>query len=232
MTDLTTRAPDPLSAVLADPERLQGLPIDTVEKLFALHREATADAAKRAHAAALADFQSRASTIAYNARGAHNARYATLDHILDTVRAPLAECGLSVSFDSEEADDGRLRVWAIVHHIEGHETRAQFTVSREAKSNRMNDTQRDGSALSYGRRYALSLALGITTGERDDDGRGADIAEPVTAEQAANLQALCEETGSDIARMCEWASCESLEAFPARRYREAVKMLERKREQS
>lgn len=229
-SDLTTTGADQMTQLMRLAVERGAEGVDALERLVALQERQQAIAAEAAHAAALSAFQQDCPSIAKNAKGAHNARYATLDHILDTVRAPLAMHGFAVTFDSEEVEGGRLKVWCIVHHALGHSTRASFTVSREAASNRMNDTQRDGSALSYGRRYALGLALNISTGERDDDGVGAagegGSREPVTAEEAANLIALAEEVHANLVPMFKWAGCTSFETFPAGKYAAAVKRLE------
>ncbi len=232
MTDPTTtdRPASPLAALLSDPERVAALDVEKMRALLEMRREEEREAAVAAHAAALARFQSACPSIRKNAEGAHRARYATLDHILDVTRAPLGEAGLAVTFDSEETDDGRLRVWAIVHHAAGHSTRSSFTVSREAPSNRMNDTQRDGSAMSYGRRYALCLALGLSTGDRDDDGHAAtQAAATVSLDQALNLSALAEEQPELGAKLLAWAKVESWEDVAAHRYAAIVGRFEKGR---
>ncbi len=229
MTNLTTTEPSPLAALLANPEAVASLDVEKMRALLEMRREEEQAASVRAHAAALARFQAAVPSVTKNAAGAHGARYATLDHILDVTRIPLATEGLAVSFDSEETDDGRLRVWAIVHHALGHSTRASFTVTREAPSKRMNDTQRDGSALSYGRRYALSLALGLSTGDRDDDGQAASAAEPLSDEQVANLAALAEEMPDLGKRLKAWLKVDSWADAPASRYAQVVKRFEEER---
>lgn len=195
-------------------------------RLIELHEAEQLRAARAAFATSLAAFRAQVPEIAKNASGAHGARYATLDHIVYCVQGPLADNGLALTFDSEELDDGRLRVWAVLHHTGGHVERTQFTVSREAKSNRMNDSQRDGSALSYGRRYALGLALGISTGERDDDGQS--LAAPVTyitAEQALELEAAANDVGADHKAFLVWLEAESWETVPRSKLADAKRGL-------
>ena len=204
---------------------------DIVHQLLAARATDAADEARRAFSAALVQFQAECPPIRKDSRGAHGATYADLDAIMARIGPALRGAGLAVSFDSEPAPDGdRLRLWCIVTHEAGHSERHAFDVAREQASNRMNASQRDGSASSYGRRYALGLALGITTGERDDDGAGASRGvEPVTTEQAVNLQALVEETGADLAALFKWVGCDGYETFPANRYEAVVRRLEAKR---
>lgn len=205
--------------------------VAALERLVAMRERAEDRLAERQYAEAIAAFQEVCPVVGKNAEGAHKARYATLDQIMLSIRPALQASGLSVTFDSEEVDGDRLKVWAVVHHRAGHSERASFIVRREAKSNRMNETQRDGSALSYGRRYAVCMALGISTGDVDDDGAGAgNDEEPcITDEQAANLKALAEEVGADVPRFLKWAEVESFADIRASRYQKSVGALERKR---
>ena len=50
--DLTAATTSPLDAILADPEKLKDLPVETMERLFALQREARSDMAREAYAVA------------------------------------------------------------------------------------------------------------------------------------------------------------------------------------
>lgn len=237
-TNLTTREAASLAPV-DDTQRLMAIAIEqgeagvaALERLVAMRERAEDRLASRQYTEAIARFQELCPVVAKNSAGAHGARYATLDGIMDAIRPAMVSAGLSVTFDSEEADGGRLRVWCIVHHRAGHSERASFIVSREAKSNRMNDTQRDGSALSYGRRYALCLALGISTGERDDDdgaGAGAAHAPRITEDQARDLQSLADEVDADVPRFLAWMGVQSFGEIAASRYGKAVAGLEAKR---
>jgi hypothetical protein len=200
--------------------------VAALERLVAMRERAEDRLAERQFEQALAQFQADCPPITKNRKGAHSADYATLDHIMQTIRPTLTEHGLSVTFDTEP-DGDKLKVWAIVSR-DGHSRRSSFTVAREKASNRMNATQADGSALTYGRRYALGLALGISVGDYQDDDDGAAAA-PVTQEQAATLLSLAEEVGADMPRFMKWAGVETLAALPASRYEQAVRALERKR---
>jgi hypothetical protein len=231
-TEIATRAePDDVQRLMAVAIEQGEAGVAALERLVAMRERAEDRSAQRAHADAIARFQELCPVIAKNASGAHNARYATLDQILDQIRPALTQCGLSVTYDSEELPDGRLRVLAIVRHSHGHAERASFVVSREKAGNRMNATQADGSALSYARRYALCMALGIATGERDDDGAGAGSdAEPrITQQQAADLRALAEEVGADLPRFLRWMGAQSFDNIAASRHAKAVAALEAKR---
>jgi len=213
--------------------------VAALERIVAMRERAEDRAAEQAFAAALANFQCSQPSIGYNADGAHNARYATLDHIMDRIRPSLAKHGLSVTFDSEataadsDANDGGINITCIVRHACGHSERASFFTPREKTSNRMNNTQREGSAMSYGRRYALCLALGLTTGDVDDDAQMAGAAEPITESQLADLDAgldRIQATAGDRAAFLAWLGVESLVELPSNKYQRAMISLKKKAE--
>ena len=243
-TDLTTRAPDPLSADAPDLTRMMELAVTqgeagvaALERLVALQERAQAIAAEREYADAHATFQAEAPIVARHKGipdkyGRMKFHYAPLETIISEVGPLLTRLGFSYSFDTH-AEQGGVTVTCTLAHRGGH-TRTSSAYMPTPDIPRTSAAQKAGGAMTFAKRAAFLNATGILTADEDRGGEETrpEMVEPVTAEQAANLQALCEETGSDIARMCEWASCESLEAFPARRYREAVKMLEKKRESS
>ncbi len=152
------------------------VPVESLEKLLAMRAELKREQAQTNYNRALVRFQSGVPPITkdktVNVRS-HNGvnysyRYADIGSIQRAIAPQLSECGLSVTFDTRQ-QDSFLNVACIVHHIDGHSERTEFPalIDRQA---RMNDTQKIGSALTYGRRYALCAALGIVTAEEDDDG--------------------------------------------------------------
>lgn len=176
--------------------------IEALRQLVELRRQEEDRQAARDFAAAMAAFQADGCVVEYNAVGAHNARYATLDQIMQTIRPALAANGLSVTFDSDDTDPRRLRITCTVHHAAGHSRTATMAVPREDAGKRMNVSQAAGSAMSYGRRYSLCLALGIATGDRDDDAQAAGELDntPVSAERADYLRSLARDVGADPER--------------------------------
>lgn len=110
-----------------------------------------------------------------DAKGAHAIKYATLKAILETVRPVLANHGIRIRQGAEPsraADDGggfKGRIVPVytdlVHAFSGEVERTIVEIPLVK-----NDPQAMGSALTYGRRYSLLAALGISTDEADDDG--------------------------------------------------------------
>lgn len=110
-----------------------------------------------------------------DASGAHSIKYATLKAILETVRPVLANHGIRIRQGAEpsrSSEDGggykgrMIPVYTdLVHAFSGQVERTIVEIPLVK-----NDPQAMGSALTYGRRYSLLAALGLSTDEADDDG--------------------------------------------------------------
>ena len=94
----------------------------------------------------------------------------------------------------------------------------------------MSGAQKNGAALTYGKRQSLTSVLGLTT--TDDDTAGVEVTvtvAPITEAQAADLTALAQEVGSDLKKILAWVGVEGLDTFPASEYGRVTKHLEGKR---
>lgn len=230
-----------------------GLSVDALERLLSMRRELQAEQAKASFFAALSRFQAQIPAIPKNqvarvssAKGTFSYHYADLAGIQRAIAPGLADCGLSVSFDTLQ-DAGGYVVQAKIHHVGGHSETTTFRVPVDTQA-RMNSTQAAGSALTYGRRYALTAALGIVTAEDDDDGQaitaapvpppaptgasqpGRPTAAPINPEQHRQLQARIYDLGLDRARVRSWLArawgVEHLTQIPRSRLPELLARLE------
>jgi hypothetical protein len=227
-----------------------GVPVEALERLLAMRAELKREQARGAFARALADFQAEVPPIpktrtasVSTARGSYRYHYADIADIQRAIAPRLKVCGLAVTFDTR-AENDTLVVGCIVHHIDGHSIRSEFPMPID-RAARMNDTQKIGSALTYGRRYALCAALGIVTAEDDDDGRATEppaapvpqpapngapqtvrhseaSIQPITDAQHRRLEARIHELGLDRERVKAWVrrawGIEHLNAIPAELY--------------
>ena len=97
----------------------------------------------------------------------------------------------------------------------------------------MTKTHAMGSAVQYGMRYLLKMIFNIAIGDDDDDGNaaGGQAAAPVKVinkAQGAALEALCRDTNTDLAKVCQSYGCGSLESFPAGKYAEIEGILSKR----
>ena len=95
--------------------------------------------------------------------------YADLADVLDVVRPVLARHNLAVLQPLSRFDESTIIIHTLLVHGSGHVLEWMFRVSAGQTA------QQTGSALTYGRRYALTAALGVAAGG-DDDGAAASAA--------------------------------------------------------
>ena len=88
-------------------------------------------------------------------------KYATLDSVLDAITPALTENKLMIMQDGERIES-TMRVETTVIHISGQWAKFYFDIPIVK-----NDPQGVGSAFTYGRRYALAAAFGLS--QADDD---------------------------------------------------------------
>lgn len=120
-------------------------------------------------AKALVAFNEENNRIAKDGKNPHfRNEYATVDQILDYVRPILSKNGLSImQFPSN--DDNRITMTTMLLHSTGEFIQSPAASAIPVKS----DPQAVGSAITYLKRYSLSAMLGLSTGEKDDDGNSA-----------------------------------------------------------
>jgi len=214
----------------------KGLGVEAVEKLVALHERITDRLAASEFAHALADFQnecppiqktSTAEIVNRNTGSRFSYRYVELDAIARTVNPLLHERGLSYSWDSK-VDDGRLSVVCTLRHVNGHSERSTFACAVESTKQR-SAAQDAASTLTFGKRQSLIQVLGLTTCDPDSDAAPQRNLEPITEDQAANLEALIQEVRADRARFLRYLGVPDLDAIPQEDYSRAVRALEDKR---
>ena len=162
-----------------DPESLiakaieSNVPVETLERLLAMRSELKAEQAKEAFYQALSDFQSECPIIkktkqVKNKDGSVRYSYAPLDSIIEQISPFLNKHGLSYTTDTTQKKDGFVTAIVEIHHRLGYSKLSEFDIPIDDAAF-MNDAQKAASAFSFAKRYAVTNALGIMTGDMDDD---------------------------------------------------------------
>lgn len=100
-------------------------------------------------------------------RGAYKFAYATLDAILDGIRAPLASNGLSFTQTLERTPEGMVMCMRLFHSGGGV---LHTCMPIDAKAQKMQEL---GSLITFARRYQIAAFFGLAA-EEDDDANAAD----------------------------------------------------------
>ena len=120
-------------------------------------------------------------------KGANNpffkSKYADLNSVVDAVRIPFAENGLSCS-QFPVMEDGRVGVETILMHESGEFLSNVLTLPVVKQ-----DPQAAGSAITYARRYALQAIAGIPA--EDDDGESAMQRKPAKQAAKPDYEGIC-----------------------------------------
>lgn len=226
-TGTVVPAQDPATLIALAIEK--GANVDQLERLMDLQERWNAQRAKEAFFGALAQFQANAPRIEKRKDVAFNDvkySYAPLPDMVEQLKQSLQAAGLSYRWEIADTESG-LSVTFILTHTAGHAERTTMTAPPDS-SGKKNAVQQRGSTITYLQRYTMIGGLGIAAADTDIDAR-LSRGEVITDQQAADLQALLDETGSDKAKFLAFLGVESLDAIPAAKYQQAVKAIERKK---
>lgn len=123
--------------------------------------------------AALAKAQAKIKPVKKDGSNPHlGNKYTTLDAIIDAIKTPLSENG--ISFLQPLGTDERgliLETW--LTHSSGQYLMSDVVVSPMSGNRGVNEMQALGSSLTYLKRYTLAALLGIASDD-DDDGNRAE----------------------------------------------------------
>ena len=208
----------------------QGSDVGQLERMIALVERWQDRNAQADFAAALNRFQSLCPTV-FKGRATKEGssgfgyKFASFDDIMRAAAPALAECGISIGFDTtQDLEKGLLIVKCRIRVGSYYEDRT--FACPVASSLKVSDAQKFGSALSYAKRYCLCAALNIVTTDHDDDGQG--TIEFIDEDQVAALEAMIAEKNVDMVRFLKWAEIASLDRMLKTDFAKSKDMLVRK----
>jgi len=152
----------------------RGMDAAALEKLVGLQERLDAKEAEKTFNVAFSKFQGKIKLVVGTKDGSKTRdgvvafKYAPLEQIMEEIRAPLAEFGLSVSFDSKLTEKVRKTICTITH-VDGHSRTSAFESVRSDGTPLMSNLQKESSTDSHLKRYALKNALNIVTEGEDDE---------------------------------------------------------------
>ncbi len=209
--------------------------MDKMERLLLMHERLVAKSAETEFASALGRVQAKIGRISTDkdnpSTRSSYASYAAIDRV---IRPLYSAEGFALSFDTAESAPETVKVIAYLSHPNGHTRTYSAVMPADGKGAKGNDvmtkTHAAGSAMRYGMRYLVNMIFNIAIGDdpHDDDGNGAGVT-TITAAQAADLLALADEVGLDVARLLAWLKVERVEDLAAAHYQKAIAALESKR---
>jgi hypothetical protein len=216
-----------IARAVADPR----MDVEKMSKLLDMHERIMADQRKISFMAAMSRLQEKLPQIEKYGKGKNN-KYAKLEDIDVVIRPMLAAEGFSLSFDEETHSASLVTFIARISHRDGHSEVKRLTVPVDAAaSNRDGKSIRPaiqdaGSTVSYARRYLIKMLLNIIEKDEDTDG---EPLEPITADQAKDLEAMIDEVKADKKRFLTFMGVDDCTLILRRDHEKAVNALEVKR---
>lgn len=215
-----------------------GQPLDVIRELKDMAKELAADEARRAFDEALAAAKAEIPVIRKNRKvgyehrdksGETNYSHEDLGEIARTVDPILGKHGLSYRYRSNQGNGG-VTVTCILSHRGGHFEETQLHAAPD-NSGKKNAIQQTGSTITYLQRYTLKMALGLAAAD-DDDGQTSEQPDFINLEQVEALQALINETQSDVAKFCQVMKVSALPNIPANKFNDALAKLNAKKQRA
>lgn len=172
----TDKSPTPLTLLQQAVEK--GVDMAQLEKLMELQERWEAKQAKKSFLDALSQFQTKVpvlkktktAKVQTKTGGSFSYKYADLGGISQSIKNALNECGLSYRWEFKD-NAGKMEVTCLVSHRDGHTETSTMEAAMD-NSGAKNDIQQKGSTQTYLQRYTLIGALGLSTADEDNDGKG------------------------------------------------------------
>lgn len=236
-------------AVIDRAAQSRDVDVDKMRALLDMQKEIFAYQAKADYMAAMAAFGGLKQNIKHNRKGKTAGDttfgYSDFPKIVKAVTPWLHQCGLSFSHREDppvmgETDIHHIMVYCTIKHVAGHSEEFHFPAMPDNRlKGKVSPSQLIQMAITYAKRQTLAMGLGLATAEDALDDDGAVVtSEPITQEQALNIQALIEETKSNKAHLLNYlkAQCnreiKTIADIPATAYELAVQLLEGKRKKA
>lgn len=129
-------------------------------------------------------------------KGRTNYRHESFGGIASAIGPVLDRHGLSYRFRASQ-EGGRVSVTCILAHRDGYSEENTLAAGNDTSGNK-NDIQAIGSTTTYLQRYTLKLALGLSTTDKDDDGKATEQ-RPISGSAEAAIESIAKcETLNDL----------------------------------
>lgn len=211
---------------------------DQLKELMELQERHDANEAKKAFNIAMSNFQGKCPIIAkskkvdFSSKGGNRVKYnySPLEEIVRVIKPILDEFSLGFYFNTEELDKNRTKLETTITHAAGHSVTTSRVFPTVHDDGRMNQSQREKSALSFAKRAGLENALGIITADEDDDATGTTT-QLASEQQIQQVRGLVELTGSQLDKVLQYVRAESLETMTDTDAKKAINALKSKARQ-
>lgn len=225
-----------LQAVLTDPAKLKEVPIDAIERMFALDEKLRAEAAEREFNEAFNRVQRKLqeNPVTRHGRNPHTkSRYARADELFKVLDPIILDEGFSRSLSMKPSDKEDTAVFVMtLRHVGGHKEVHQMEAALDYLGPRGQPVKSKlhgmASSGTYCERQLALKVFAVQTTDDDDGNAGAGIGEsnePLTKKQLAALEKMLSERVANLKIFLDYFGADSIENISTQRFNEAVEML-------
>lgn len=177
-----------ISRAASDPS----VDVEKMERLMLMHERVQAKRAEAEFAEAMAMMQDKLPSIGERGDAAGRYTFALWEDINAAIKPILSAHGFALTFRTDFADG--IAVTGVLSHKSGHSERTTIKLPADPSGNK-NAVQAVASSVSYGKRYAASALLNLTSHGEDDDAYRA--ATPDVSEWADAIASAVDKTELD-----------------------------------
>lgn len=233
ITPIQLSEADQLLTMIEKVSLTPGVDITTLEKMLELKQKYDKENAKKSFFKAFSTFQQEMPPIVSEKDG-YGYKYAPLCDITRIALPYLHQNGLSYRFEHAD-ENNKISVTCIVTHVHGHYEKTTSSAdllsspTNSGGKSSMNDLQRMGATVTYLRRYTLTSILGITTADKDSDGRlEKQPSHLINGAQLGELEEMLKPFSKDRDKFLARCRVEKLKDLPIARFDSAKAMLVKK----
>ncbi len=233
MVDVPDVPATPLALIARAVER--GFDPAQLEKLVELQERMQKRDAERAYNDAMAACQAEMPAILRTKKNSQtNSRYATFEHLNETIRPIYTRHGFSLGFTEvlggKETTD--MHIACDVRHREGHTVRHEGVYPRDDVGIKGTPNKTAiwgvGSSHSYAKRYLCKDIFNLAEAGEDNDGQSKDT---LIREEQDEMNRLLTETNADLPKFLKYAGVESVDKILRKDFQERMDKLRLKAKQ-
>jgi hypothetical protein len=206
----------------------KGASMEQLEKLMDLKERWDSNEAKKAYVVAMSNFKANPPVIVKDMLNKqYSSKYSSLGNFVNTVNPELSRHGLSAKWELDQSQG--IKVTCVMTHVQGHAESVSMVAPADT-SGQKNPIQQIKSTVTYLELATFQAITGLVSSDAtlDDDGNGAGT-QYISESQVADLNALIDEVEANRAGFLEFWGIELMSGLPATSYKQAVRMLEAKR---
>lgn len=198
--------------------------ITRVKEFYELQRTVRSDKAREEFNQAMSAAQGEMGVVRRDASNpSTKSRYASFAALDRALRPTYTKHGFALTYDTGESPEG----WVVVKCLvtcAGHERWYHVDVVADGKGAKggdvMTKTHAIGSALTYGRRYLLTMIFNIATS--DDDGNAAGGTQIISQEQYDTIEQRRQALAVSESVFCRVMKIDDIRSLPASKFGEAM----------